>query len=68
MSWVLLGGRHINTEQVQAFYWHNGLLLLWFAGDEDFSKWSDPDRQLYAKLCHALGVRPYEEVGIVGEK
>lgn len=61
MKWVLISGRHINTDQVQVFWWTDNLLEVWFAGDQTAAKYHDPDKYNYYKLCRAVGVRPVEE-------
>jgi hypothetical protein len=61
MKWVLLNKTHVNTNTVTAFRWDDGELLLWFIGEEKPAKYRDPYLSLYLQLCHALGVRPYEE-------
>jgi hypothetical protein len=60
VKWVLLGARHINTDQLQAFIWSAGSLYLTFNG-ETVLRLRDPDRELYLKLCRLLGVRPVED-------
>ena len=60
MKWILLGQRHINTDQLQFFVWSAGNLYLTFAG-ETVVRLRDPDRELYLTLCRLLGVRPVEE-------
>lgn len=66
MKWVLLNRTHINTNLVTAFWWEEHQLIVWFAGEPARARYRDPDRKLYVKLCHALGVRP-EEVDNNGE-
>ena len=62
MKWICIKGTHVNTTRVDSFYWKEGHLCVWFAGQQVVTTWEDPDRELYIKMCHALGVRPYEEV------
>lgn len=68
MKWVCLGRAHINTDQIQVFYWDavSRELVIWYAGDREAVLSLDPDRELYTKLCHQLGVR-LVEVGADGE-
>ncbi len=61
MKWIVVKGTHINTHQLETFFWRGGMLWLCFAGDPTPTTWNDPDRELYIKMCHALGVRPYGE-------
>lgn len=61
MKWVLLNHTHINTNNVSAFRLEDDKLVVWFVGEPEPAQYLDPDRELYTKLCHALGVRPYEE-------
>jgi hypothetical protein len=62
MKWVDIKGTHINTNLILSFYWGDGQLIVSFAGDTIPTGWDDPDRELYVKLCHQMGVRPCEEV------
>jgi hypothetical protein len=61
MKWTLIRCTHVNVNNVDAFKWEDGELVVFFNSDPEPAKWKDPDRQLYVKLCQALGVRPYEE-------
>ena len=61
MKWVLIGERHINTDQVQVFLWAEGKLTIFYAGDEEGTIYLDADKKKYYKLCRAVGVRPAEE-------
>lgn len=61
MKWILVKDLHINTDQVQAFQWVDGRLRVWFAEKEVLTLFADPDKKLYIKMCHLLGVRPVEE-------
>lgn len=61
MKWVELRGIHVNTDQMTAFFWRNGSLAIYHT-DAKRVMMDDPDRHLYLKLCHQLGVRPAEEV------
>ena len=58
---MLIGKRHINTDQVQVFLWEEGTLTIFYAGDEEGTNYRDADKQKYYKLCRAIGVRPKEE-------
>jgi hypothetical protein len=40
---------------------------VYFAGTPDAATWDDPDRELYVKMCHLMGLRP-EEDDTDGEK
>lgn len=64
MKWTLVEDMHINTNNIDAFKWKNGMLYIWFNAecDSESCDFDDPDRQLYLKLCRQLGVRPAEEV------
>lgn len=66
MKWVEIGGSHINTGLVLSFRGECGYLFLVFV-DGKSATIKDPDRKLYIKLCHQLGVRPAEEVQIDGK-
>ena len=61
MKWVLIRKRHINTDQVQAFWWADGKLRIMFENDEALHIIEDPEKQSYRKMCQAIGVRPNEE-------
>ena len=61
MRWICIKGTHINAHRVESFYWGAGTLRIWFAGNRTPLVWEDPDRELYVKMCHVLGVRPDEE-------
>ena len=61
MKWIAVNGTHINTNRIDTFYWKAGYLCVWLAGSDDPTAWEDPDRDLYIKMCHTLGVRPCEE-------
>ena len=61
MKWICVDGTHINTNRVDSFYWRDGKLWVCFADVPDPAHWDDPDRALYIKMCHDLGVRPREE-------
>lgn len=61
MKWILINELHINTDQVQTFYWMGGLLVIRFAEGGRQKFLTDPDKKLYIKMCHLLGVRPAEE-------
>lgn len=62
MKWVELLGVHINTDLIASFAWIYGELQVEFVADPKIVKIDDPDRKIYFKLCHQLGVRPHEEV------
>lgn len=68
MKWIRIKGTHINTHLVTTFFWRDGQLWMNFSGDVETVTWDDPDRQLYVKLCHDLGVLPYEGVVPDGKK
>lgn len=59
MRWVLIDGTHINTDHVITFYWDDGELYIYTTGSPN--TWSDPDKALYIRLCHLLGLRPAED-------
>ena len=61
MKWILIKDLHINTDHVQAFQWRNGRLVICLAEEGRPITWEDPDKKLYIKMCHLLGVRPAEE-------
>lgn len=61
MKWILIKDLHINTDHVQTFHWARGRLVIGFTGEGRPWTWEDPDKQLYIKMCHLLGVRPVEE-------
>ena len=61
MKWVLLGNRHINTNNVNMFYWDDGYLHYNFVGDECEWEVEDPGQELYIQLCRQQVIRPYEE-------
>lgn len=61
MKWILIKDLHINTDHVQSFFRLGGSLVINFAGEERPIIWKDPDKKLYTKMCHLLGVRPAEE-------
>ena len=60
MKWVLIDEIHVNMDQVETFYWRDEMLVLHFYGSGRTCI-IDPDRECYIKLCHVMGVRPYEE-------
>ncbi len=60
MRWVLIGGDHVNMDNVELFRWDDGKLEVFFNG-EYMATIEDPDKVHYTKLCHVMGVRPYEE-------
>lgn len=60
MKWVLIKGSHINADNLDAFTWVKGELILQYNGDPTPYRYNDPDRQLYRKLCRLLCVLPYE--------
>ena len=62
MKWVEIFGTHTNTDLIETFAWFDGELQLKFVADPKIVKLDDPDRKIYIKLCHQLGVRPCEEV------
>lgn len=61
MKWVEIDGTHINTNNIQSFYWneHDDMLEIWWVGTSTKAVIPDPDRTHYFKLCRLLGVRPY---------
>lgn len=61
MKWVTVKLTHINTNNVDAFKWEDGELVVFFNSDPEPAKWIDPDRELYLQLCRQQGVRPVEE-------
>ena len=61
MKWVLLGKRHINTNNVSYFKWDHGTLFVYFNVSEGSIVLPDPDKKLYRKMCKQQGIRPYEE-------
>ena len=60
MKWVLIGKRHINMNNVDAFMWERGTLFVCYTADPEIAEFDDPDRKLYLKICLSQGVRPYE--------
>lgn len=60
MRWVLIGGDHVNMDNVELFRWDDGKLKVFFNG-EYMASIEDPDKECYIKLCRQMGVRPYEE-------
>ena len=60
MRWVLIGGDHVNMDNVELFRWVDGVLEVFFNGEYQGTI-EDPDKKHYTKLCHVMGVRPYEE-------
>jgi hypothetical protein len=60
MKWATINKTHVNTNNVDAFKWEDGELVIFFNSDEEPAKWRDPDRKLYLHLCRQQGVRPYE--------
>lgn len=60
MRWVLIGGTHINTDNVRTFYWDNGVLYIFYTSGS-LNTWYDPDKARYTRLCHLLGLRPAED-------
>lgn len=67
MKWVLVDSLHINLENVDAFEWHNGKLIFCYNGDPNPYPLDDPEKRHYLKLCHQLGVRPYEETEVIAD-
>ena len=61
MKWATVKWTHINTNNVTAFKWKDGLLYVFFIAEEEPTHWHDPDRELYLKLCRQQGVQPYGE-------
>jgi hypothetical protein len=62
MKWVLIASRHVNTDNIDGFYWKKGVLNIYFSDNDAVTCFNDPDRELYVKMCHQMGVRPCEEV------
>ena len=61
MKWVELNGIHINTNTIKCFWWWNGTLTIRYIDSVGLQPTiADPDKKLYTKLCHNLGIRPYE--------
>ena len=60
MRWVLIGGDHVNMDNVELFRWDEGQLEVFFNGEYE-AIIEDPDKAHYIKLCRQMGVRPYEE-------
>lgn len=61
MKWILIKGLHINTDHVQTFQWIGGRLMVGLAEKDVLKIFDDPDKKLYIRMCHLLGVRPAEE-------
>ena len=61
MKWVRIGKCHINMAEVKFFYWKDGEISIHIRIEERL-QFEDPDKKHYHKLCHVMGVRPYEEV------
>lgn len=61
MKWVIIDGTHVNTDQIQSFYWLEGELVIWHAASAMCDKLEDPEQRIYKKLCRDLGVRPVGE-------
>ena len=61
MKWVLLGKRHINTNNICSFFWDIGFIYIEFVNKDGKSIFPDPDKKLYLQLCKQQGIRPYEE-------
>ena len=56
-DWVKIKGTHVNMDFVSTFYWSEIKgLVLYYVGSDKPSVWHDPDKQLYKKLCEALGI------------
>ena len=60
MKWVTVDNTHLNTNQIQGFYWHRGNLVITFNGRAP-ERWEDPNREHYLKLCRSQGIQPVEE-------
>lgn len=61
MKWVEISRTHINTNNIECFFWYDGQLKIYWAGTPNDSSIPDPDKKHYLKLCRSVGVRPYEE-------
>ena len=61
MSWVTIKKTHVNADNLDAFRWENGELVVFFNGDNTAQKWDDPNRELYRYLCRRLTVCPVTE-------
>ena len=61
MRWVLINRTHINTDHVLGFYWGDGVLHISYVSAPGLGKIPDPDKALYTRLCHLLGLRPAED-------
>lgn len=61
MRWICIKGTHVNTHRIDTFFWSDGKLWVNFAGESDTTIWDDPDRELYVKMCHLMGLRPEED-------
>ena len=68
MRWVCIDNTHINTYNIDTFYWLGGQLRVFFSGKDKAVVWKDPDREIYLQLCHQLGIRPGEEAEAYGKK
>ena len=60
-KWVTIEYTHVNVSHINTFYWENGKLWIWFAGDDRAVKWKDPNGELYLQLCKDLGNKPCME-------
>lgn len=62
MRWVTIGRAHWNADHIEAFYWADGRLVVYWHDREEnnMESYKDPDRAQYNRLCRALGMAPVE--------
>jgi hypothetical protein len=64
MRWVRVNQAHFNLDQMEAFRWSRGKLLIYWQGDpEQPESYEDKDRANYKRLCVAAGVAPIPKGG-----
>lgn len=70
MRWVKVNNAHFNLDLIKAFYWRNGKLFVYWAGEDAEATadvYDDKDRSNYERMCCHIGAAPIG-VKVDGEK
>ena len=54
MHFILLEKTHVRVEAISAFRWGDGILSVFFIGEENPAQWDDPKMEKYNYLCDRI--------------
>lgn len=59
MNFIRPGRSHINLDQVVAFHWDDGYLVLYTTCTQPIIKIQDEDKKAYRTICDKIGMNMY---------